>query len=263
MGNTGALQYSMCHAINTSVLYTPCRYFKFVQRIQAAVGDWSHKFSSGTLNEMLLYCHYDDDLHKIGEKFYASLVEREDVKIQITEFFKTFRELNDLLLCHIPGRSDPRCHSLPSLLENYSVCLPPEVLQLVTTKISFPGNSSPSQAGVKWSTLPELEKEYEAYIIYGQDKSRPESLTLRMDISREELCDLIIKVREFLKPIKDNLKMLVFFKLTDSVLFSEYYNFFHREFIPHCKNLEQTTSKEGTSAYSTISRPKFTLFKKR
>ena len=218
-------------ATHESVFFTPCRYFEFVKRIQIALDDWSEKFRNGTVDEMLLYFRYDAKLHEIGGKFCAPLVETEN---DLTSFFETFRELNGLLLRVIPGRSDARWCSLLSLLENYGVCLPEEALQLITTKISFPGKPRPSIPGhpnVKWSTFPELLEEYKVHADgYNPGEDSLCSLTLRRDIARKELYNLVEELKSFLKPIMSYLNMLVFFKLTDSALFMTYYKFFHKEF---------------------------------
>lgn len=168
---------------------------------------WNHKFLSGeiTFDEMQ---RYDNKLLELGEMFCASnssiLMQFDDVASYVQAFLKNHRELNALLVCHIPGQPDAKWCSLPVLLEEYGLCLPLEALELIA-KVTFP-SQTPADIPCEMS------------------------VDLHNSTTLKELDDLVQAVHSFLKPIAPHVSMLIFFKLVRSALYDKYRRYHLKKF---------------------------------
>ena len=211
-----------------------CRYFEWVAEIHKVLKHWHFKFHQQEINynEVLSYASNHVRLVPLADTVGATtlVVHFQDVQKVKTTFLGDFELLNALLLRYIPGQPDVKWCSLPTLLEEYGVCLPPKAQPLIANKLKFPGQGGQipdDQLGTP------LHPSTNGLFAPGHDIS----LRLHKMLTLKELSGLVRAVDLFQRPLMDYLTMLVFFKLNKSALFDKYLRF-------HLKKITDVQLKE-------------------
>lgn len=200
--------------------------------IQRVLQYWSDKFHHQNINydEVLLYASNHVKLVPLGETLCASslVVNFPAVQTVKTTFLRDFELLNALLLRYIPGQPDAKWCSLPSLLEEYGVCLPHKDQQLLNSKVGFPGTGGTGTGGGGGGggghQIPAdqlgtpLHPSTSGMFLPGHEIS----LSLHKSLTLKELSTIVRSVDCFQRPLTEHLGMLIFFKLKKSVLFDKY-----------------------------------------
>ena len=198
-----------------------CRYFEKIADIQRVLKHWSVKFHQQdvTFDEVLHYASAHVKLLALGDSVCAPslVVEFSAVQNVKTTFLSDFELLNVYLLRYIPGKPDAKWCPLPSLLEEYGVCLPHKVQETVLSKVSFPGVAGGGQVPEDQLGTP-LHPSTSGTFLPGHDVS----LRLHRTATLKELSGVVRGVELFQQPLTEYMQMLVFFKLHRSVLFDKY-----------------------------------------
>ena len=182
--------------------------------MQAVLLEWKDRFiqQECNYNEIFIYTNHQSQMERLGQTFCVSsaIVDAQAVK---NKFLNVFEQLNVLLIKYIPGQPDAKWCTLPSLLHDHGVALPPHVLNLISKHVLFPGEETEEE--LLDSPLPPNTS---GIFQPGHDIS----LKLTKTLSLQELSDLVEGLKKFLQPIMDVLDRLVFFKLHPSKVFDKY-----------------------------------------
>ena len=188
---------------------------------------WKKKFhhQNVSYDEVLLYANNHSKLNKLGNMVCASslIVEAGMVQKIKTTILSNFEMLNIYLLKYIPGQPNAKWCTLPTLLEDYGVYLPQNVTKLILNKVWFPGK--PGQIPEDQLGTP-LVSSTSSQFQPGHDVS----LKLHRNTSLCDLACLVKEISDFQYPLMDHLKMLVFFKLHQSVLCDKYLRLYLKKF---------------------------------
>ena len=191
-----------------------CRYFHWVCHVQAVLLEWKEKFMQQECNydEIFIYTSQQSQLKRLGQTFFVSsaIVDAQAVK---NTFLNVFEQLNVLLIKYIPGQPDAKWCTLPSLLHDHGVALPPHLLNLISEHVLFPGEERVEEL-LDSPLSPDISGIFQP----GHDIS----LKLTKTLSLQELSNLVERLKKFLQPIMDVLDILVFFKLHPSKMFDQY-----------------------------------------
>ncbi len=132
------------------------------------------------------------------------------------DFLANYDSLNVLLLKYISGESDFNWCTLPSLLENFGVCLPQDVQNIILKRLYLPSQNEKRKLGISLQ-FPRGRK------------FRPGNnnilLRIHEDMTFRELAYVVKKVKYFQEPYEQYLNALVFFRLKNSILFEKYVHF--------------------------------------
>jgi len=152
-----------------------------------------------------------------------------------------FEQLNALLIKYIPGQPEAKWCTLPSLLADCGVALPPKLLDLMSRHVLFPGEENSKMADLLDNPLsPNTTGIFQP----GHDIS----LKLTKALTIRDLSTLVQGLEAFLQPVMDVLDMLVFFKLHHSEMFDKYLQV-------HLRKESESEAKErrSTSSMSAFS----------
>ena len=196
------------------VISSMCRYFDWVRHVQAVLLEWKEKFTQRECNydDIFIYTSQQSQMERLGEIFFVSsaIVDAQAMK---NTFLNVFEELNVLLIKYTPGQPDAKWCTLPSLLHDHGVALPPHLLNLISQHVLFPGEETEEEL-LDSPLSPNISGIFRP----GHDIS----LKLTKKLSFHELSDLVEGLKKFLQPIMDVLDILVFFKLHPSKMFDQY-----------------------------------------
>ncbi len=198
------------------------RYFEWVAEIQRVFQQWQKRFNHQdvTYDDILIYACHHVKFNPLAEMMCAGslLIDLNTVTEIKMSLLSQFELLNGLLLLYIPGRADAKYCILPTILEDYGVCLPLKVQNFIMNKVFYPEQvadipndqlGSPLPAGTSGLFQP-------GHDVY---------LRLHKTVNLRELSQLVRDLQRFQLPLKDYLEMLVFFKLNKSRLFDKYLKF--------------------------------------
>ena len=191
--------------------------------IHRCLQHWHEKFPHlcVTYDEAMSYSINHPDLVTVGETLCASslVMNVEDVQAILTTFLVDFEKLNVLLLLYIPGQPSAKWCSLPSLLKEYGVCLPHEDQIFLGNKVIFPSHGD--QIHVEQLVNPMNPS------TTGEFQPR-QNIYLRLDrkVTLKELSIAVERISIFQEPLREHLKMFIFFKLKKSVLVDKYLHYY-------------------------------------
>lgn len=198
------------------------RYFQWVKKIQQILKCWHDKFNDQNISydEFLRYANSYVCLDRLGKslKISSLIVSSQEVDRTQKAFLKIFEALNLQLLCFIPDQPDAKWCTLPFLLEEYGLHIPPEDQKFLNSKIGFPGH---------YSQIPEDQLGNHPNISSKLMGGHGICLRLHKSVTFKELLNLLQNIQYFLKPFTESStehlrKMLIFFKLNKSFLFDKY-----------------------------------------
>lgn len=199
----------------------------WVAKIQSTLQFWCDKFhhQNVSYNEILLYADNYVKLDPVSESLCASsrIVDHEDIMNIKSTFLEEYERLNVLLVHYIPSQPDANWCVFPSLLEEYGVCLPQQVSDLLNNRMALPGYGC-------HITVEQLSNPLHSSITGSFKPGHDLSLKLHKNVTLEELSRIVHKVNEFQKPLVKHLKMLIFFKLKKSALFDKYLRYYLKHF---------------------------------
>ncbi len=133
------------------------------------------------------------------------------------DFLTNFDSLNVLLLKYIPGQLDFNWCTLSSLLENFGVCLPQDVQDIILKKLYFPSRNEERKLGISLK-FPKKRK--------FQPGNNNISLRIHEDMTLSELSYLVKKLKHLQEPFEQYLEAMVFFRLKQSILCEKYIHFY-------------------------------------
>ena len=199
------------------------RYFEWIGEIQQVFRYWNRKFylQEISYDEVLLYANSHIRLNPLGEEVCVSslFIEFSHIQNIKTSFLTEFEMLNALFLRYIPGHPDAKWCVLTVLLEEYGISIPQKLQNLIMKNVSFPGKEGPiSEPQLGTPLHPSTSGLFQP----GCDVS----LRLHRSTTLKELSEVVMNLDEFQHPLTEHLGMLVFFKLTHSVLFDRYLRYF-------------------------------------
>ena len=204
---------------------------------------WNDKLHSKNINygEWRLYEKNKISLNRLKEMVLAkSLLDHPNAEVMNGEFSTIFDSLNVLLLKYIPGQPDFKCCILTALLENYGVCLPQDVQDIILKKLYFPSRDQKKHG---FSLKFPKERKFQP--------GNNVMLRLHENLTLKDLSYVVSKVKHFQKPFEEYLEALVFFNLKKGLLFEKYVLF-------HLAKLSQAPSNFfPVTATSNISLPSF------
>ena len=196
-----------------------CRYFEWVLQVQTVVFAWHYRVSGRELNydEILLYASVQKEIQSLSDAISASssILEPYILQQQKNTFLEYFEHLHIMLLRYIPGKQEVGWCTLSSLLAENGVSFPPEVAEAITKYVVIPGEPKEVEGGL-------LEYEMRSDTMGLFKPGQPVSLKLSKRLGLKQLTKLVFDLQGFLEPILNQMEMLVFFKLHNSVMFEEY-----------------------------------------
>ena len=192
--------------------------------MQAMLLTWKDKFEKEQVNynEILTYTSQQQQLQHIGETLCASsfIIDCQYTETMKNKFLNDFEQLNILLIMYSPGQSDAKWCTLPSLLQDWGVALPPHLLDMISQYVVLPGEKKAGEL-LKPPPPPNTNGIFQP----GHDVS----LKLTKGLSLRDLSVLVKDLKTFLLPFKDVLDTLVFFKLHPSEMFDKYLRVYLRK----------------------------------
>ena len=201
------------------LLYVPdCfRYFEWIGRIQSSLRIWKAKFEEKNISyeDLLFFTNNTFSVRHVIKFCTHLFVADEYVEETQTLFLKKFDMLNVFLIrynCHLPGT---RWCSLISLLREFGVLLPRNILHLINKFIIFPDNLS----------ILNTEQLAHQIVPITNGKFQPGfeiTLYVKRGFSLRMLFELVDQLERFLEPLMDFLDMLFFFKVNHSKMFHNY-----------------------------------------
>ena len=195
------------------------KYFQWVSKVQDVLRFWQTKFLQYQLNydEILLYASNNVALCVLGRAVCASSFVMDF--LDICQFKDTytycFEQLNVYLLRYVPGHPEVKYCTLPALLTKYGVRLPPNIQEMISKNIIFPGEQKMAKNQCLKNVIPPPSTRlFEP----GQDISLKASKLMTLSDIQQLLQELV----KFLEPLFSCLDMLVFFHLHQSQMFEEH-----------------------------------------
>ena len=196
------------------------KYFQWVQQVQTILCRWHNKFETKDVNydEILMYAENCEAIDAVGYAVCAkTYVLDKAFVLRVKEDFALFYEqLNCSLLLYVPGHPEVKYCTLLKLLLFYGVSIPVAIQEaLLEDKIIFPGNvSNESQRQQLDIIFPSAINNFNP----GQDIS----LSITKSVSLFNLKRILKDLTAFLKPIANQMDMLVFFHLHKSEIFEKH-----------------------------------------
>ena len=178
-------------------------------------------------DDIMLYASYQAQLEELCSIVCVSVASLtaqnlQDVK---TTFLQQFEQLNVFLLRYIPGQPDAHWCTLPSLLAEYGVALPPTLLHPISMYILFPGE----ERGLAGKLLENPLSPTTSPTSQFQPGHEACRLRLSKKISLRSLSALVQELQTFLIPVIEHINVLVFFKLHHSEMFEKYLRLYFRK----------------------------------
>ena len=180
---------------------------------------WRERILEEELNydEIMHYANSQAALQELGDALCATstIMEPHEMQKYKTTFLENFEMLNMLLLRYIHGRPELKWCTLPSLLAQYGVGLPPLLQDLITKHVLFPGETKLLQQGP-------LENKISSNTNGRFDLGYDISLQISQGLNLKNLHNLVQGLVSFLDSILDHIDMLVYFKLCHCEMFEKY-----------------------------------------
>ncbi len=240
--------------VSCSLVYNYYRFFRWVAEIQKYLRHWNSKLDSRKVSygELKLYVKNEISLNRLSEMALAESLLVPPVTADMkNDFLVNYDLLNVLLLKYIPGQSEFNWCTLSSLLENFGVCLPQDVQDIILKKLYFPSRNEEKKLGISLKFPKKRKFQPENNIM----------LRIHEDMTLSELVYVVQKVKDFQKPFEQYLKAMVFFKLKKGILFEKYVHFNLTSHEPSTHNLVKALKNTqvlidcilcGTATYSDI-----------
>ena len=193
---------------------------KWIHQIRSFYYHWKIKFETHDINykEILLYAALYDTLRNVCVTLCSNslLINFETVEVGTKDIFQSeFDKLNVYLLKYIPQHSDARWCSFVSLLKEYGVSLPQQLLTDIEKNVIFPDNTKVTEKEVLNLSLHRAANK-------GYKPSGSISLRLMRGITLKDLSALVVTLEEFHEPLEPWTNMFTFFRLNHSVMFDTY-----------------------------------------
>ena len=190
---------------------------------------WQQRILEHRINydDILLYASYQAQLEQLCSIVCVSVASLTAVDLQAvkTTFLQQFEQLNVCLLRYIPGQPDAHWCTLPSLLAEYGVALPPTLLNPISMYVLFPGEERALQGKLLENPLPPGAPSTSQF----QPGHEACCLRLSKKLVLRRLSALVQELQQFLIPIIEHLDVLVFFKLHHSEMFEKYLRLYFRK----------------------------------
>ena len=191
-----------------------CRYYTWIFDIQTILNHWHNKIfdSEVSYDQICLYkCNQAGITSmEIATRNSTLYVGVEHVESVFIGFCEQLDKLNSLLLWYITTKW---C-SLPSILEEYGVNIPPKIKTFIKN-ISFPDqNGHHSMKDLGTNIIPHYRKG-----VFKPDWDI--SVRLHREVTLNELVTIVQEIDDFLIPLKPHYQVLVFFK-SEGILFNKY-----------------------------------------
>jgi len=123
-----------------------------VRHVQEVLLEWKQKLVEYRINydEILIYASHQPQLDQLGRTVCASstIIDTQDTQAMKNMLLNAFEQLNALLIKYIPGQPEAKWCTLPSLLADCGVALPPKLLDLMSRHVLFPGEENSKMADV-------------------------------------------------------------------------------------------------------------------
>ncbi|KAL5475165.1 hypothetical protein EMCRGX_G027231 [Ephydatia muelleri] len=192
-----------------------------------------HKFFILNGNQSMLF--------DIGQLLSSNsiIIDPQQCQSKKDRYLELFEKLNYHLIKYIPGISDAKYSMLSHILHRYGVVFP----STVTKHVLLPGeNASPTKEQLVNDLSPCKTGLFEPP---GQNLS----LKATKSLTLTELAALTDQLDEFLKPLLDHMKMLVFFSLNQCKIFN---NYLHLQLKQECSAISVHPSKRPSNTFSTL-----------
>ena len=180
---------------------------------------WRDRILDEKLNydEIMHYANSQAALQELGDALCASstIIEPREMQKHKNTFLENFETLNMLLLKYIHGRPELKWCTLPSLLAQYGVGLPPHLQDLITKHVLFPGETKSLQ-------LDPLENKISSNTTGLFTPGYDISLQISQGLSLSDLGVLVQGLLSFLDSILHHVDMLVYFRLCHCEMFDKY-----------------------------------------
>ena len=178
-------------------------------------------------NDIMLYASYQAQLEELCSVVCVSVASLTAQNLQDVEttFLQQFEQLNVFLLHYISGQPDAHWCTLPSLLAEYGVALPPTLLNQISMYILFPGE----ERALAGKLLENLLSPTTSPTSQFQPGHEACLLRLSKKISLRSLSALVQELQKFLIPVIEHINVLVFFKLHHSEMFEKYLRLYFRK----------------------------------
>ena len=227
----------------------PFRYFEWVQRVQDVLLSWQERILEQKVNydEIMLYASYQAELEQLCSIVCVSVASLTAVDLQAVKmtFLQQYEQLNAWLLWYLPGQPDAHWCTLPSLLAEYGVALPPTLLNPISKYVLFPGEQRALQGKLLDNPLP-LGTSSTSQFQPGHESCR---LRLSKRLVLRRLSALVQELQQFLIPILERIRVLVFFKLHHSEMFEKYLRLYFRKELAKSET-PSTRSSAGLESFA-------------
>ena len=235
------------------------KYFQWVSKVQDVLRFWQTKFLQYQVNydEILLYASNNVALSALGRAVCAPsfVMDLQDISQVKDTYTYCFEQLNVYLLRYVPGHPEVKYCTLPALLTKYGVGLPPNIQEMISKNIIFPGGQKMAKNQCLKNVIPPSSTRlFEP----GQDISLKASKLMTLSDIQQLLQELV----KFLDPLVSCVDMLVFFHLHQSEMFEKYLLKELETVISASSPHLPRTEKSGFSLFPSLM-PSVTVFSQR
>eukprot|EP00731_Ephydatia_muelleri_P021717 Em0014g308a len=219
------------------------KYFEWVSKLQTVLLDWQKKFDENNCNydDILLFASNQSMLFEKGQLLCSNsiIIDAQQCQSKKDLYLELFEILNYHLIKYIPGIPDAKYSMLSQILHRYGVIFP----STFTKHILLPGESaSPTKEQLVNHFSPCKTGLFEPP---GQNIS----LKATKSLTLTELAALTDQLDEFLKPLLDHMKMLVFFSLNQCEIFNNYLGLQLKQ---ECSAISVHPSVRPSNTFSTL-----------
>ena len=208
-------------------------FFEWVRKLQTVLShrhkqiidkDWNY-------DDILLYASNQAKLIRIGQLVDPTsvIVDPQQIKELMNDYLQLFEKVNAHFIKYIPSNRDAKYSKLHQILNRYGVVFPPNF----TKHLIFPGEKA-SPIGEQPLVNPLNPCTTGLFQPPGQNIS----LQATKGLTMKQLTLLTEQLDQFVKPLLDNMDMLVFFSLHQCEIFN---NYLHLQLKKEC-NVEQSLS---------------------
>ena len=195
------------------------RYMDWVLRMQEVLVYWKTKFAKSLVNfdDVFNYASHQQQMLDLSNAVnaHSCVVSTDSVHTAKITLLEDFEQLNIHLIHYIPGEPEARWCTLPAILVDYGINLPPICVDLISKHVLFPNEEKALAADLLINPFPPNTS---GSFQPGLDIA----LKLTKAIMLKDTADLVRELSAFLTPLREHLDMLVFFKLHNSVIFNKY-----------------------------------------
>ena len=219
------------------------KYFEWVSKLQTVLLHWQKKFDENNCNydDILLFASNQSMLFDIGQLLSSNsiIIDAQQCQSKKDFYLELFEKLNYHLIKHIPGIPDANYSMLSHILHRHGVVFPSTFTNHILlpeenaspTKVQLVNHLSPCKAGL--------------FVPPGQNVS----LKATKSLTLTELAALTGQLDEFLKPLLDHMKMLVFFSLNQCKIFN---NYLELQLKQECSAISVHPSVRPSNTFSTL-----------